>query len=581
MSAASALAYLVLASFRGRMRQLARRVRSPRHFFGMLLAAAWIAYAVASNASGVRRATERHGPLDVAWAVELVALFAFSFALASSWVVVPAGAGLGFTEAEAQLLFPTPLRRRQLVGYKLAQSALGALVVAVLATAVFGRGGVGQRAMSAAAGWIALMTVTLHGAGATLTRASLAQHGVSGVRRRVLTLAVAAAVPLAVAVGWWRAPPLEAFRGGIAGRDEWLDAVAGTFEWTRALAGTAPLSWVLYPLRAALDAAFAPGAGAFWAALPGAAVVLLLHLAWVYSSDAAFEEAALEHSRKAAARRDQLSRSGALTFAASGRRRRSFALGANGRPEAALAWKALVRGTRAVSIPLVVSAATLGLSAAIALLVVRDDGGPGQATMVAIFAFLFWAMTSLLGPFVFSGDLRRDAAHLELLRALPLRGRQVLGGELAVPLAQTALVQWLLVAIWWAASPFPESGVERVASALAAAIAGPAISLPGFLVANGLVVLYPDWAGRPAAGSSPLEGFGARNLLGVVTFVFAAVALTPAALAGAIVGWAAWPVLGIWAVPLGAAAGAAGVVAGAALALRLLGRAFERVDLSD
>ena len=106
------------------------------------------------------------------------------------------------------------------------------------------------------------------------------------------------------------------------------------------------------------------------------------------------------------------------------------------------------------------------------------------------------------------------------------------------------LVQWIVVAIWYAWSPFPESGADRAAFAVALAIAGPAISAPAFVAANGLVVLYPDWAGKPASGSCS-ERLGApRNVVRLATFVAAAVALAPAALAGVFAGWIAWTVVG-------------------------------------
>ncbi len=571
MSAASALGYLLLASARGRVRQLARRLRSPRHFFGILVGAAWLLYLVASNRVGIGQVLERQGTFDAAWLVELFAMVALGLPVLIAWVFACEGAALGFTEAETHLLFAAPLTRRQLVAYKLAQSGLSTLVVVAVVSTVFARGGGAHRALFAAGLWVALVTSSLHVTGATLTRAALAQHGVSAVRRRLVTLAVASAVPVAAAVGWWRAPPLEAFPAGVA----------GFADWTRALLDTFPLSWAVYPVRVSLDAAFASSAEAFRAAFPFALAVLALHVAWVFSSDAAFEDAAIENARKLSVRLEAM-RSGAFPMARRGKRRRSFALRAEGRPEAALAWKALVRATRVVSIPLVAGGAALAMSLAAAVLVGGGDDGPGPSAFVGVFALVFFAMAVLLGPNLFSGDLRRDAPHLELLRALPLGGRQVLVGEIAVPFAQTAVVQWLLVALWYAfaATLFPGSREDQLAFAVAMAVGGPAVSAAAFVIANGLVVLYPDWAGKPAGGQTPLEVLGGQRLLNLATMALTAVALVPAAVAGGLVGAAAWPIVGPWAAPAAALAGAATIAIGAAFALRLLGRAFERLDAS-
>jgi len=191
-------------------------------------------------------------------------------------------------------------------------------------------------------------------------------------------------------------------------------------------------------------------------------------------------------------------------------------------------------------------------------------------------------MTVFLGFHAFSGDLRRDAPHLELLRALPLSGRQVLAGEIAAPFVTLAAEQGLLAALCYAfaAGAFPGSRADHAAFALAMAIGGPASSAAPFVIANGLVVLYPDWAGKPAGGASPLDRLGAQNLVGVVVAFASAVAIAPAALAGGVVAFATWPVLGTWAAPVGALAGAATIAIEAAVALRLLGRAFERIDAS-
>lgn len=568
MSAGSALGWLVLAGFRGRARLLLRRLRTPRGLLGALAAGAWLAYLVASNAAGVRRISQGQ-PLELSWLAEVVAIFSFALGGVFSWLVVREGAGLGFTEAEAHVLFAAPLRRRDLVTYKLAQAGLGTLLgVTVLAMAL-GRGGLAERLMSAGAGWIALFTAALHGIGASLTRASLAQHGVSALRRRLLSLSVVGAIPVLAAVGGWRAPPLERFAPGPA----------GVSAWTRAVAETAPLSWALWPLRTSLDAVFAPSSAAFWAAVPGALLVLGVHLVWVYSSDAAFEEAALESARALSARVAAL-QSGTLVVGRGARGHRSRTLGGQGRPEAALAWKAFVRARRVVSLPVVVALAVLAGSLTVAVLAAGRGGAGGLA---AFFAVVFHAFAALLGPLVFAGDLRRDVAHLDLLRSLPLRGRQILAAEIAVPFAQTVLAQWSLVVVFLALAgpPFPAGATDRLAIAAAMAIGGPAISALGFLVVNGLTVVYPESARPVAAGSSPLDHLGTRALVGAATFALLALALTPALLVGGGVGFVTWDALALWALPAAALAGAAVVAGEALLALRVLGRAFERIDLSE
>lgn len=363
---------------------------------------------------------------------------------------------------------------------------------------------------------------------------------------------------------------LEAFPGGVG----------GALAWSRAVADTVPLSWALWPVRASLDAAFAPSAGAFWAALPGALLVLAAHAAWVYASDAAFEEAALESARKLSARRAAL-QAGAV-MARPRRDRQSYALSSRGPPGVALAWKALVRARRVVSIPAVAGAAVLALAAAMVPALTRRDGGPSVAALIALVAVIGHGAVVFFGPFLFNGDLRRDTPSLDLLRALPLRGRDVLAGEMAVPLAHTAAAQWALALLFLALAgePFPADPWERVGVAAALAIGGPAISAVLYLVVNGLAVLYPEWVGAAAGGASPLDHLGARTLVALATLVLGALGLAAPIVAGVLAAALTWDVLGVWALTLGALAGAALVALEAAVALRALGRAFERIDLS-
>lgn len=571
MSAASALGFLVVVEARARLRTLGRRLRTPRGLLGALALAAWAAYAGAVNSAGLRGFTAREGPIEAAWAAELLLLFTIGLGVLFQWTLFPPGAALGFSEAEAHVLFAAPLRRRALVTYKLVQAALGSLAVVVLLTLVLGRGGIAQRALSAASGWILLLTLTLHGFGVSLTRASLAQHGVSALRRRLVTVAALGAVPVLAGVGFWRAPPRAAFP----------ESFAGALAWTRAVADTAPLAWVLWPARVSLDAVFAGSGRAFWEAAPDALAVLAALAAFVYRSDTAFEEAALESARRLSTRQAAVRAGAVVAVARPGRLRRSFELAARGPPAAALAWKALVRARRVVSIPVIVGAATVIGSSAVASFAARAEGRTTAGGVIAFSAAVFLPIVAFLGPFVYSGDLRRDVPNLDLLRALPLRGRDVLAGEITLPLAQAAVTQWALALLFLALAgePFPSDLGDRIGIAAAMAIGGPAVSAVLFLAVNGLAVLYPEWVGTPAGASAPLDHLGGRTLVTLATLVIGSFALVPPVVVAVLAAVLAWEALGVWALTLGALAGAALVAIEAAVALRVLGRAFERIDL--
>lgn len=563
MSVPSAFGFLIVASARNVVREAVRGLRSPRRFFAALLGAAWLLYLFVIDprlVAGRSNPWSLLEPQGAAWLAELLTLAAVSILVLAAWLLGREDAPLAFSEAEIQLLFPAPLTRRQLVLYKLSRAAAAGLLVTLAFGLFFGRGGLAGRAASALGAWLVLNVVTFHGTGAALTRASLAQHGVPALRRRVLPLAVAMLALAGAAVGLRRAPALEAFSPDPA----------GVLAWSRAVVDTEPLAWVLYPLRVTLAAAFEPSPGRLALAL----VLVVVHVAWVLASDAAFEEGAIAQARRIGARLEA-ARSGAF------RVRRGGVplwprLGVPGRPETAFLWKAVVRGSRFVSIRVIAGVAAVGMAFAMVMVI----GAETRAVGLAVLAWMVFVMTALLGPLFVSGDLRRDLPHLELLRLLPVRGHQLIVGEILLPLAQLTAIQWAALA---AAAVLSEPMSfwtlgERVAVEVALGIAAPAVSAAGFVAMSGVAVLYPGWFPRRGDVAVSLERTGMMVMLGLAQLAVTLLALLPAGIVAGGAFMLLRPALGMAAAPIAAALGAAAIAAALLPVVRLLGRAIERLD---
>jgi len=342
--------------------------------------------------------------------------------------------------------------------------------------------------------------------------------------------------------------------------------------WARGVLDAPTLAIGLYPILAPVRLALAPGGAAFAAALPGTAAVLLLHVAWVLSLDVPFEEQALEHAQTSA-RRVQALRSG-LGFRLRGRPR-SYRLGVRGRPELALAWKGWVRACRFVTPQAVmVGALVVGLS-----LVASVAGAvSGRAPFLGLLALTFHPVVALVGPSWARGDLRRDPGSVAVLRALPLRGRQLLVGELIFPLAQLAALQGLLLLVAFLA-PNPALPTDRARAAAvvgALAVAGLAVSALGLVVQHGLAAVFPALIQPPQERGYSMERSGMQilALLGGLTL------LVLVLLPGVALGTAAYLLVGggALALPLAAAAGAVPLAIATGAGIWLVGRVLDTAE---
>jgi len=166
----------------------------------------------------------------------------------------------------------------------------------------------------------------------------------------------------------------------------------------------------------------------------------------------------------------------------------------------------------------------------------------------------------------------------------PLRGWQVVLGELLAPTAILTGAQWclLLLAVTMF-SRIPEGDAvpltNRLSFGAGAAIIAPMLNLISLVIPNASVLLFPSWVqiGRERVGG--IEVIGQRLIFMLGSVLVFAFALLPAAVLFGLVFFLSS--LGmIAALPLSAAVAAAVLAAEAGLAIWWMGRLFERFDLS-
>lgn len=593
-----ALLYLRLMSLRNWAVARARRLRQPKYLLGAIVGCAYF-YFFFFRSLGTghhsRRsaltAAEAAGALDVAhaslpadWAPVITALGALALLiiLTLTWVVPAQRATLGFTEAEIVFLFPAPITRRALVHFRLLSVQLRSLIGAAIMMLFSNRWAVlGGNALTHAVGWwFIFSTINLHFSGANFALTRLADLGLPAWRRRLLVLAALAGVfTLTMARLPAESTPLTA---GV------LADLRHVTAWLVALADTAPLAWLLWPLHLALGPFLAIDGPHFLWSLGPALAVITLHYLWVVRSAVAFEDASVEYAQPRDARAAAWSAGRGRRPIPTGGRPAPFVLGETGRPEVAFLWKNLL-STWPYFTPRTLAAAA-GVIAAVCLWLKLQPGAGNQGILIVIgsTALVLGVYTLIVGPQFARQDIRTDLIHADILKTYPLPGWRIILGELLTPIAILTGVFWLsLLAAGLSFQP-PGQGFAwltppvRVATAAGlAAITPPLVALQ-LLVPNAAALYFPAWfqATRTRGGGPDL--IGQRMIYFFAQIVTMALALVPAAGLAAVLILAGQWLFGLTAAVVIASFAVLLVLAGeAAGAVWLLGRRFEKLDLSS
>jgi hypothetical protein len=576
----SALVYLQYHSFRNRLTTRFKRLKQPKYLVGAIVGGLYFYFyfwRYLFLAPGRRGALGTPGisAEHLLLFESLGALVLFVIVL-MAWLIPHERAALTFTEAEVAFLFPAPISRRGLIHFKLMRSQLRIFFTVLLLTLFVNRGG--NAWIHAAGWWLILSTLNLHFLGCSFARTLLLDRGISNWLRR--TLVLGGMLLLAVVVVVWTRRTLPVFDWSWW-QQKRFDSI---LDYAQQVLTSGPALYLLYPFRLLARPYLAPDAGAFLLALSPALLLLVAHYAWVLFSDVAFEEASVAASQKLADR-VAAARAGNVHGTRKNRKgsRPLFALAPTGPPSVALLWKNLISAGQALTWRLWLIIIVLGVSLYAALgnnLHARDLF---SILSVIIGVLLGWSL--LIGPQFVRQDLRQDLPLMDILKAYPLRGWQIVLGEILAPAVILAVAQWLLVifaAVLLVSVRGMRDGPLPVTLALGAMLLLPILDLLLLLIPNASVLLFPSWIQAGREGPRGLEATGQRLIMVLGQLVVFAVALVPAAGVFAIVFFIAKLALGMaFAVPLASLAAAVALAVEVGLGLLLLGRLFERFDLSS
>lgn len=580
----SALFYLQSRSALNRLRTRVRRLKQPKYLVAALVGGAYFWFYMLRFfvlPSRPPRSGEVVGPqafhLPVETLAGLGAVILFVIVV-GAWVFPHARTALIFSEAEVGFLFPAPLSRRGLIHYKLARSQTAIFFTTLLLTLFSGRWRAGpQQAVIGLLGWwLLLATLNLHFLGASLTRTLLLDRGISNWLRRGLVLAFAGGL-VAVVVLWAR-HTLPAFDPAE------INGVTGLSDYLNTVLASGPAPYLLLPFRVALKPFLAPDFLHFLLAAGPALLLLALHYFWVVRTNVAFEEASVTASEKVAAQVSAIRAGKAASLRPMKPKRDPFPLASTGFPPVALLWKNLISAGQIFTARSWLLLLWIVTVCGMILLSAGRGNAGGWTSLVGSLLLGLLAMSFLIGPSVTRVDLRQDLLVADLLKACPLRGWQVVLGEMLAPTAILFAMQAVLVVacvFLFTAAPAQLPLTSRAACGLGILILAPVLDFAALLIPNAAAVLLPGWMPRGKDRPQGIEATGQALIMVFGQLLVLLLGLLPAAGLGVGVFFLGkllvpWPVV----VPIAAFVAALVLAAEAALGVWLLGKGFERIDVS-
>ena len=502
----SAFLYLIWTSGRNRFLTALRRVRSPRYAAALLVGGLYIwSFLLRPNSGAAGISSLLGQPTEMIITVLLVVT------LMGSWVFGSDTTALAFTQAELSLLFPAPLSRRALIGYKLTRAQIAVIINVLIWVFILRRGGtVLPAAMRAIAIWVLFSTLNLHRLGAALVRSAWREHGAAGSRRNRWSIVVFAAVGVSLLAGI------------IGGRAE-LGAVhstGGFFTVLGHVLSLPPASIGLYPFHLIVAPAFAQSRAEWSRAIVPAVGMVIVHAWWVFRTDTAFEDAALEASAERARRLDAIrARRSVGAIAAPRSAASTLRLASVGHPALAIFWKNMLCLRRTAQLRVFVGPVTM----AIAIGAATSGAGLDLAAVFAVGALVLMGMLLLFGGRLIRNDLRHDMQHLPLIKSLPIPPGEIVIAEVASSALPMAAVQMVLVGFAYlamlASRANPLGADMRLAILIASPFAVVAVNTAILTIQNATAVLFPAWVRLGPVVSVGVEALG-QNLLATVATIF-------------------------------------------------------------
>jgi len=406
-----------LRAARNRIMQRLRRLRDPRYLIGALAGLAYLWFMFFRNTRVARaKMITPTGDL-VTDMISVVVLFLMILA----WALPSDSGGLQFSEAEIAFLFPSPLRRRDLLLYKIIRAQPQAIGSSI-AFFIFG-----WRKSWLIGTWAALSVLGIYFIFVALARARLKLLHIGFIARLLIVSVVLTALGSLAVHEIERNPPIADFKGAMATLRQ-IDHIFHDH-----FTGAA-----LFIPRFFATAASPPSLAQMATSIAALAVLGTILFFLAARMNVSFEEASIVASARRAQRIERMrARQGGKMQVSYRRFGPLFRLGQTGAPEVAIVWKnviALVRTAFGIVILLVLLAVLM-----FGFALYEHDPIPYKA--IGAMFLVMAAFFPLSGPQLFANDLRLDLQRSEILKSYPLIGERLVAAELAAPLVVIAALE--------------------------------------------------------------------------------------------------------------------------------------------
>jgi ABC-2 type transport system permease protein len=560
------VAFLTL---KNKIRQRVRRLREPRYLIGGIAGAAYFWFMFFRRAMGAGKGMVLLSKLTITSIVVDCASVVALLLMILAWALPADSGGLEFTETEIAFLFPAPLRRRDILLYKTVRAQPQAMFSALIMTVLgWWRNGLFVGV------WAAISVLSVYFTMVSLGRARLRLMHIGFLARLAGVAAILGGLYW-LSKSQFSAIHFSALKTGPA----MMNALAAAAPFHKPLFRT-----ILFIPRLIASAAIPVSIGMLAISVPA---VLALGVVFFYIAaglNVSFEEASMAASQKKAARQTRVQGQRSGTSVMFRRAPAPFKLRETGPAETAVVWKNLIALMRNSIAWVVIFAAILAFMLAIALWAHETTTYTAMGLMLIFMSCAF----PLLGPNVFTNDLRLDMPRLEVLKSYPITGERLIAAEIAAPLLVISILEMLFAT---SASIMMGMGeVNRLTKFVATPqfiVAVLLLTLPvcavQLVIRNSIPVLFPAWAMRSKDEPRGFVMMGQRLVTMAGNIFVLAIALVPAAVvflpslliahkffAGnpAFVGVATMPAVAL-------------LLAEAWIGIKALGAQFEKLDITN